>query len=147
MNSFWDITPCGCSKGWRFGGTYRHRFHGNQTLDSSKLEARIFLSTDGEDGLLQRHHRNRVYLLSCFVECVLMSLLPPWGHPRVQRSLARHNPVQLLYASAAGCLERAKATSETRVKCDVRGTRHQRRSVHLQWGCYTCSLVVKALRY
>jgi hypothetical protein len=26
---FWDVTPCGCCKNRRFGGTYRHHHEGD----------------------------------------------------------------------------------------------------------------------
>jgi hypothetical protein len=29
---FWDVTPCGCSKNQRFGGTYRIHLEGNKIL-------------------------------------------------------------------------------------------------------------------
>jgi hypothetical protein len=58
---FRDMTPCGSSKkDRRFGVTCRLHLQGNET-ESSQLAARICLTTDCEERLLQRHFHGNVY--------------------------------------------------------------------------------------
>jgi hypothetical protein len=63
VNVFWYITPCESGKNRRFGGTHRFHLQCNETLEFIKLAARICLTTDGEESLLQRQLHNREYHL------------------------------------------------------------------------------------
>jgi hypothetical protein len=80
---FRDVAPCGSSKHRLFGGIYRLHLQGNTTLPSAQLADRKFLTTDGEESLLQQHRHSRVYPLPfsyCWLAVALSNvswLAPP----------------------------------------------------------------------
>jgi hypothetical protein len=55
VECLWNIAPYGSSKNRRFGGTNRPHLQVNETFESSPLAVKICLTTNGEEGLLQRN--------------------------------------------------------------------------------------------
>jgi hypothetical protein len=81
----WDVVPCCFTQNRRFGGTYRPHLQGIETLEFSMVVARIRLTADGEESLLQRHPHSRVYPL-------------PWSAdwPLLRRIRCLYNPADVL---------------------------------------------------